>query len=193
MGRVLYSNPGDSWQCDRLTRRNSEKERKRVMPWFEYDGPNNEGMTERGTEMKHVLENMPSTISRRYYGNDFTFIVWDGKASTVEVYVFDDGRPTVWYFGAKNAMADFGRRKVLTVGENTAVAARWIHKLVKRFERKEESARLANDFILCLEEMRCSEKGSTTWECALSDARDRLTDLCTLGGVPAEQVIGSDI
>lgn len=163
------------------------------MPWFEYDGPNKGGATDRGTEMKHVLENMPSTISRRYYSDDFTFIVWDGKVGTVEVYVFDDGRPTVWYFGAKNAVADFGRRKVVTVGENTAVAARWIQKRVKRHERKEESSRLANDFVLCLEEMRGSEKGSPGWELALSDARDRLVDLCALVGVPAEQVIGFDV
>lgn len=160
------------------------------MLWFEYDGSNNEGVTDRDIEMKHVLENMPSAISRRYYSNDFTFIVWDGKVSTVEVYVFDDGRPTVWYFGAKNATADFLRRKILTVGENTGVAARWIHKLVKRFERKEESARLVNDFILCLEEMRGSDEGSATWELARSDARDRLRDLCDLVGVSAEQVIG---
>lgn len=163
------------------------------MRWFEYDGPNNEGVTDRDTEMKYVLENMPSTISRRYYSNDFTFIVWDGKASTVEVYVFDDGRPTVWYFGAKNVTADFGRRKVITVGENTAVAARWIQKRVKRFEREEESARLVHDFVLCLEEMGGSDKYSVTWEHARSDARDRLVDLCDLVGVPAEGVIGSDI
>lgn len=159
------------------------------MSWFEYDGPSNEGVTDRGTEMKHVLENMPSAISRRYYSNDFTFIVWDGKASTVEVYVFDDGRPTVWYFGAKNVTADFRRRKILTVGENTGVAARWIQKHVKRFEKREESVRLVNDFILCLEEMKRSDKYSATWECARSDARDRLADLCDLVGVPAEQVI----
>lgn len=163
------------------------------MLWFEYDGPNNGGVTDRDTEMKYVLENMPSAISRRYYSNDFTFIVWDGKVSAVEVYVFDDGRPTVWYFGAKNALADFGRRKVVTVGENTGVAARWIQKCVKRFERGEESARLANDFILCLEEMRGNDEGSATWKLARSDARDRLTDLCALVGVPAEQVIGFDI
>lgn len=163
------------------------------MLWFEYDGPNNEGVTDRDTEMKHVLENMPSTMFRRYYGNDFTFIVWDGKAGTVEVYVFDDGRPTVWYFGAKNAMADFGRRKAVTVGENTGIAARWIQKHVKRHERKEESGRLVNDFILCLEEMKRGDKYSATWECARSDARDRLVDLCDLVGVPAEEVIGSDI
>lgn len=163
------------------------------MSWFEYDGPGDEGVTDRDTEMKHVLENMPSTMSRRYYGDDFTFIVWDGKASTVEVYVYDDGRPTVWYFSANNATSEAWRRKFLTVGESTAVAARWIQKCVKRHERKEESARLVNDFILCLEEMRGSEKGSATWECALSDARDRLADLCALGGVPAEQVIGFDI
>lgn len=163
------------------------------MSWFEYDGPNNEGVTDRDSEMKYVLENMPSTFSRRYYSDDFTFIVWDGKASTVEVYVFDDGRPTVWYFGAKNATEDFRRRKILTVGENTGVAARWIHKLVKRFERKEESARLVNDFILCLEEMKRSDKHSATWEYARSDARGRLADLCALVGVPAGEVIGSDI
>lgn len=50
-----------------------------------------------------------------------------------------------------------------------------------------------NDFILCLEEMRDSGKGSPGWECALSDARDRLVDLCDLVDVPAEWVIGSDI
>lgn len=160
---------------------------------FEYDGPNIKGVTDRDTEMKYVLENMPSTMSRRYYSNDFTFIAWDGKASTIEVYVFDDGRPTVWYFGAKNAMADFGRRKVITVDKNTGVAAVWIHERVKRFEMEEESARLAHDFILCLEEMRGSDRCSATWECARSDARDRLTDLCSLVGVPAEEVIGSDI
>lgn len=160
---------------------------------FEYDGPNNEGVTDRDTEMKYVLENMPSTISRRYYSDDFTFIAWDGKASTVEVYVFDDGRPTVWYFGAKNATADFEQRKVITVNKNTGVAAGWIRKCVKRFEREEESARLAHDFILCLEEMKRSDKYSETWEYARSDARDRLADLCDLVGVPEEQVTGSDI
>lgn len=160
---------------------------------FEYDGSSIKGVTNRGTEMKYVLENMPSTFSRRYYSDDFTFIVWDGKASTVEVYVFDDGRPTVWYFSVKNAMGESWGRKILTVGENTGVAARWIQKRVKRFERKEESARLVNDFILCLEEMRGSDRCSATWECARSDARDRLADLCDLVGVPAEWVMGSDI
>lgn len=162
------------------------------MLWFEYDGPNNEGTTDRGAEMKHVLENMPSTMSRRYYSNDFTFIAWDGNAST-EVYVFDDGRPTVWYFGAKNAVADLGWRKIVTVGGNTGVAARWILKRIKRHEVKRESAYLVDDFILCLEEMRGSDRCSATWECARSDARDRLADMCDLVGVPAEEVIGSDI
>lgn len=157
---------------------------------FEYDGPNKGGVTDRGTEMKYVLENMPSTMSRRYYSADFTFIVWDGKVSTVEVYVFDDGRPTVWYFGAKNVTANLGQRKILTVGENTGVAARWIQKHVKRFERQEESVRLVHDFVLCLEEMRRNDKYSAVWECARSDARDRLVDLCDLVGVPAEEVIG---
>lgn len=163
------------------------------MPWFEYDGPNDEGVTDRGTEMKHVLENMPSALSRRYYSDDFTFIAWEGSVSTVEVYVFDDGRPTVWYFGMKNAVADFGGRKIFTVGENTGVAARWIQKCVKRHERKGESSRLVNDFILCLEEMKRSDRHSATWERARSDARDRLIDLCDLVGMPVEEVIGSDI
>ena len=160
---------------------------------FEYDGPNVKGVTNRDIEMKHVLENMPSAISRCYYSGDFTFIVWDGKASTVEVYVFDDGRPTVWYFGVKNVTEDFGRRKILTVGENTGVAARWIQKRVKRFLMEEESARLVHDFVLCLMEMKRSDKYSATWEHVRYDARDRLTDLCALVGVPAGEVIGSDI
>lgn len=163
------------------------------MLWFEYDGPNNEGATDRGTEIKYVLENMPSTMSRRYYSDDFTFMVWDSKASTVEVYVYDDGRPTVWYFGAKNGMADSWQQKVLTVGENTGIAAKWVQKRIKRFEREEESSRLVNDFILCLEEMKGSEKGSAMWECARSDARGRLIDLCDLVGGQVEWVIGSDI
>lgn len=163
------------------------------MLWFEYDGPNNEGVTDRGTEMKYVLENMPSTWFRRYYSDDFTLMAWDIKVGVIEIYVFDDGRPTAWYFSAKETVADAWWRKIFTVGENTAVAARWIQKHVKRFEKKEESARLVNDFILCLEEMKCSDEGSTTWECARSDARDRLTDLCDLVGVPAEAVIDSDI
>lgn len=99
----------------------------------------------------------------------------------------------MWYFSAKTASADAWWQKALTVGENTGVAARWIHKRIKWHELKEESARLVNDFILCLEEMRDSEKESPTWECARSDARDRLADLCDLVGVSAEEVIGSDI
>lgn len=162
------------------------------MLWFEYDGPNNEGATDRDIEMAFIRENMPSATS--YYRDDdgFTVVIWDTKAGVIETYVFDDGRPTVWYFSAKTA-ADAWWRKTVTVGENTVVAARWIHKRVKRFERKEESARLVNDFILCLEEMRGSDKHSTEWECARSDARGRLADLCDLVGVPAEQVIGFDI
>ena len=99
----------------------------------------------------------------------------------------------MWYFSAKDTAADAWWRKAVTVGENTAVAAKWIQKHVKRFEMKEESSRLVDDFILCLEEMRDSGKGSPGWECALSDARDRLVDLCGLVGVPAGEVIGSDI
>lgn len=163
------------------------------MLWFEYDGPNNGGVTDPDTEMAFIRENMPPATS--YYHDDagFTVVVWDTKVGVIETYVFDNGRPTAWYFSAKTASADAWWRKALTVGENTAVAARWIRKHVKRHERKEESSRLVDDFILCLEEMRCSDRYSATWECARSDARDRLRDLCDLVGVPAGQVIGSDI
>lgn len=163
------------------------------MLWFEYDGPNNEGVTDRGVEMGFIRENMPPATSYYYDSAGFTVVIWDTKAGVIETYVFDDGRPTVWYFSAKMASVDAWWRKTVTVGENTGVAARWIRKRIKYFEMGEESARLANDFILCLEEMRGSDKGSATWECAQSDARDRLTDLCDLVGVPAEWVIGSDI
>lgn len=163
------------------------------MAWFEYDGPNNEGVTDRGAEMAFIRKNMPPAASYYHDDDGFTVAIWDTKAGVIEVYVFDNGRPTAWYFSAKTASADAWWRKILTVGENTAVAARWIHERVKRYERKEESARLVNDFILCLEEMRGSDRYSATWECALSDARDRLTDLCDLVGVPAGEVIGFDI
>lgn len=160
------------------------------MLWFEYDGPNVEGVTDRDTEMGFIRENMPPATS--YYHDDggFTVMIWDTKVGVIETYVFDYGRPTVWYFSAKTASADAWWRKTVTVGENTAVAARWIQKRVKRHEVKEESARLVDDFILCLEEMRDGDRCSATWECARSDARDRLTDLCALVGVPAEDVIG---
>lgn len=163
------------------------------MLWFEYDGPNNEGVTDRDVEMGFIQENMPPVTSYYYDDAGFTVMIWDTRAGVIETYVFDDGRPTVWYFSAKTASTDAWWRKILTVGENTAVAARWIQKHVKRFERRGESARLANDFILCLEEMWGSDRYSATWECARSDARGRLTDLCDLVGVPAEEVIGSDI
>nr|DAV71076.1 MAG TPA: hypothetical protein [Caudoviricetes sp.] len=161
------------------------------MLWFEYDGPNIEGVTGRDVEMEVIRENMPPATS--YYHDDgFTVIIWDTKVGVIETYVFDDGRPTVWYFSAKET-ADAWWRKIFTNGENTAVAARWIQKHIKRHERKEESARLVDDFILCLEEMRGSDRCSATWECALSDARGRLVDLCDLVGVPAREVIGFDI
>lgn len=163
------------------------------MPWFEYEGPNNEGVTERDVEMGIIRENMPPATFCRYDSAGFTVVVWDSRAGIVEAYVFNDGRPTVWYFSAKVEAADGWWRKTLTVGENTGAAARWIWKRVKRFEREAESACLVNDFILCLEEMRCSDKGSPAWECALSDARDRLVGLCDLADVPAEEVIGFDI
>ena len=163
------------------------------MPWFEYDGPNNGDVTDRDTEMSFIRENMPAATSYHYDNAGFTVMIWDTKVGVIETYVFDDGRPTVWYFSAKTVSADAWWQKILTVGENTAVAARWIHKRVKLHERREESARLVNDFIFCLEEMRGSDRYSTEWECALSDARDRLTDLCGLVGVPAEEVIGFDV
>ena len=163
------------------------------MVWFEYDGPNIKGVTDRDTEMAFIRENMPSATSYYHDDDGFTVAIWDTKVGVIETYVFDDGRSTVWYFSAKDTAADAWWRKILTVGENTAVAARWIHKRVKCHERKEESSRLVDDFILCLEEMRGSEKGLPTWECARSDARDRLGDLCDLAGVPAGEVIGFDI
>lgn len=163
------------------------------MLWFEYDGPNGEGVTDPGVEMGHVRENMPPVTSCHHDSAGFTVMIWDTKAGVIETYVFDSGRPTTWYFSEKKTTADAWWRKTVTVGENTGVAARWIHKRIKRHEVKEEGARLANDFILCLEKMRGSGKGSPGWECALSDARDRLVDLCDLADVPAEEVIGFDI
>ena len=162
------------------------------MLYFEYDGPNDAKVTDWDAEMGFIRENMPPAIS--YYHDDagFAVMIWDTKAGTLEAYVFDDGRPTVWYFSAKKTECAWWR-KVFTAGENTAVAARWICKRIKRHEVEDESARLVNDFILCLEEMRGCEKGSQAWECALFDARDVLTDLCDLAGVPAEEVIGFDI
>ena len=163
------------------------------MLWFEYVGPNIEGVTDRDVEMGFIRENMPPATSCHYDDAGFTVMIWDTKCGVIETYVFDDGRPTAWYFSAKTASADAWWRKTVTVGETTKVGARWIHKRIKRHEVKEESARLVDDFILCLEEMRDSDEGSATWECARSDARDRLTDLCDLVGVPAEEVAGSDI
>lgn len=163
------------------------------MLWFEYDGPNSEGVADLDVEMGHVRKNMPPATSCHHDSAGFTVMIWDTKAGVIETYVFDSGRPTTWYFSEKNATGDAWWRKIVTVGENTAVAARWIHKRIKRHDREEECARLAYDFILCLEEMRGSGKGSPTWECARSDARDRLTDLCDLAGMPVEEVIGPDI
>ena len=162
------------------------------MLWFEYDGPNSEGVTDPDVEMGFIRENMRPATSCYHDDDGFTVIVWDTKVGVIETYVFDDGRPTVWYFSAKTG-EDAWWRKTVTAGETTKVGATWIHKRIKQHEVKGESARLVNDFILCLEEMRGSEKGSPTWECALSDARDRLVDLCDLVGVPAGQVIGLDV
>ena len=163
------------------------------MLWFEYGGPNVEGVADWVTEMVFVRENMPSATSCHYDSAGFTVMIWGTKAGVIETYVFDDGRPAAWYFSAKKATEDAWWRKTLTVGENAGVAARWIRKRIKLHEVKEKSARLVDDFILCLEEMQSSDKGSPTWKCARSDVRDRLADLCDLGGVPPEEVMGSDI
>lgn len=154
------------------------------MLWFECDCPDSEGVTDRDTEMRIIRENMPSVTSCYYDDAGFTGTIWDTKTGIIEAYVFDDGRPTAWYFSAKETTADAWWRKIFTVGANTAVGARWIRKHIKRREVKEEGARLAYDFILCLEEMRGSDEGSPTWECARSDARDRLADLCDLRTCP---------
>lgn len=140
-----------------------------------------------------IRENMPPATS--YYRDDdgFTVIIWDTRAGIVETYVFDDGRPTAWYFSPKETTVDAWWRKIYSTGENTAVAARWIRKRIKRCEMRGESARLAYDFILCLEEMRGSDRYSEAWKCARSDARDWLADLCDLAGVPAGEVVGFDI
>lgn len=159
------------------------------MLWFEYDGPNSEGVTDRDTEMAFIRENMPPATSCYHDDAGFTVMIWDTRAGVIETYVFDNGRPTVWYFSAKTTSVDAWWRKTVTVGEITGVAARWILKRIKRHEIKEKSAYLVDDFILCLEEMRGSDRCSATWECARSDARDRLADLCDLVGVPAELVI----
>lgn len=163
------------------------------MLWFEYDGPNNAGVTDRDIEMAFIRENMPPVTSCHYDDDGFTVMIWDTKVGVIETYVFDNGRPTVWYFSAKTASADAWWRKTVTVGESTKVGARWIHGRIKRHEVREKSGRLVDDFILCLEEMKRSDKHSATWEHARSDARDRLADLCDLVDVSAEEVIGSDI
>lgn len=163
------------------------------MLWFECDDPNIGGVTDRDVEMGFIRENMPPATSYYHDSDGFAVIIWDTKAGVIEAYVFDNGRPTAWYFSPKNTAVDAWWRKISTMGENTAVGAGWIRKHINRHEVKEEGARLAYDFILCLEEMRGSDKGSPTWECALSDARGRLVDLCDLAGVPAEEVIGFDI
>lgn len=163
------------------------------MLWFECDDSNIEGVTDRDVEMGLIRENMPPATSCYHDSDGFTVIIWDIKAGIIETYVFDDGRATAWYFSPKNMAVDAWWRKIYTKGENTAVGAGWIRKHIKRHEVKGESARLAYDFILCLEEMRDSEKGSPIWECARSDARDRLIDLCDLVDAPAGEVIGFDV
>lgn len=164
------------------------------MLWFECDDPNIEGVTDRDVEMGLIRDNMPSATSYYHdYDAGFTVIIWGTKTGIIEAYVFDDGRPTAWYFSAKDTAVDAWWRKIFTQGENTGVAARWIREHVKRHEVKEGSARLVNDFILCLEEMRGSRKGSLEWERVRSDARDTLADLCDLADMPAGEVIGFNV
>lgn len=163
------------------------------MLWFEYGGPNVEGVTDRDVEIGLIRENMPPATSYYHDNDGFTVIIWNTKTGIIETYVFDDGRATAWYFSPKSMAVDAWWKKISTTGENTAVGAGWISKHIKRHEVEEESARLAYDFILCLEEMRGSDRNSPTRQLALSDARDRLVDLCDLAGVPAEEVIGFDI
>ena len=160
------------------------------MLWFEYDGPNHAGVTDRDVEMASIRESMPPATSCRYDDDGFTVMVWDTKTAFIEAYVFNNGRPTVWYFDVEERTMKAWWKNILTVGANTGVAARQVHKRVKRQEREEESGRLVNDFILCLEEMKRSDEYSPTWEHARSGARDRLIDLCDLVGVPAGRVIG---
>lgn len=71
------------------------------MLWLEYDGPNIEGVTDRDVEIGFIRENMPPATSYYHGGDGFTVIIWDTKAGTIETYVFDDGRPTAWYFSPK--------------------------------------------------------------------------------------------
>lgn len=163
------------------------------MLWFECDDPNIEGVADPDVEMGVIRENMPPATSYYRDSDGFAVIIWDTKVGIVETYVFDDGRPTAWYFSPKNTAVDAWWRRISTKGENTAVGAGWIRKYIKRHEVEEEGARLVRDFILCLEEMRGSEKGSPTWEYARSDARDMLVDLCDLADVPAEEVMSFDI
>lgn len=163
------------------------------MLWFECDNPYSEGVTDPDTEMGFIRENMPPVTSYYHDDDGFTVVIWDTKAGVVETYVFDDGRPTTWYFSPNSTAVDAWWKKISAKGENTAVAARWIRKHIERREVEEEGARLTRDFILCLAEMRGSDRYSATWKCARSDAQDRLADLCDLAGVPVEEVIGSDI
>lgn len=102
------------------------------MLWFEYDGPNDAGVTDRDVEMGFIRENMPSATSCYCDDAGLTVVIWDTKVGVIETYVFDDGRPTAWYFSAKETTGDAWWQKTLTVGENTGVAARWIRKHIKR-------------------------------------------------------------
>ena len=43
------------------------------MFWFEYDGPNGGGVTDRDTELAYIRENMPPAVS--YYHDDAGFTV----------------------------------------------------------------------------------------------------------------------
>jgi hypothetical protein len=45
------------------------------MPWFEYDGPNIEGVSDPGVEMGFIRENMPPDTSCHYDDVGFTVMI----------------------------------------------------------------------------------------------------------------------
>lgn len=86
------------------------------MLWFEYDGRRDAKVTNKHAELVHIRENMPPATSYYHDDDGFTVVIWDTRAEVIETYVFDNGRPTVWYFSAKNTAMDAWWRKIFTVG-----------------------------------------------------------------------------
>lgn len=133
------------------------------MLWFEYDGPNDVKVTDPDVEMEVIRENMPPAMSYYHDDDGFAVIIWDTKVGVIEVCVFDNGRPTAWYFSAKNTAVDAWWKKISTKGENTAVAARWIRKHVKRHEVRGGVAWRTISFFVwkkCGAVMRVRRRGS---------------------------------